>query len=152
MSKSRPKVIMISSSGGHYEQLNMLKSLEEHYDLVWITEKTNYESKANYYLKQTGSNDKLYIIKMLWILLKSLGIWLKERPDFIITTGAIVAIPIALMAKIMRKKVIYIESFARIENSSKTGRFFYKFADLFIIQWESLRNEYPNATYGGSIY
>ena len=28
----------------------------------------------------------------------------------------------------------------------------YKHADLFIIQWESLKEVYPDAVYGGSIY
>ncbi|MGO1470878.1 MAG: PssD/Cps14F family polysaccharide biosynthesis glycosyltransferase [Tissierella sp.] len=152
MNNSKPKIIMISSSGGHYEQLSMLKSLEEMYDLVWITEKTTYKSKADYYFLQTGTTDKFYLLKMIWISIQSLHIWIKEKPDFIISTGAILAIPISLLAKILKKKVIFIESFARIENSSKTGRFFYNFADLFIVQWETLKTEYPSAIYGGSIY
>ena len=28
----------------------------------------------------------------------------------------------------------------------------YKFADLFIVQWETLKKVYPNAVYGGGIY
>lgn len=152
MRKKHTKIIMISSSGGHYEQLNMLKNLEERYNLVWITEKTQYKSKADYYLTQTGTTDKFYVIKMLWILFQSLFIWFKERPDYVISTGAIIAIPISVIAKIFRKKVIFIETYARINNSSKTGRLFYKFADLFIVQWETLKKYYPKSKFGGSIY
>lgn len=148
----KAKIIMISSSGGHYEQLSMLKSLEEKYNLIWITEKTKYKSKADYYLFQTGTTDKLYLLKMIWIFLRSLFIWIKERPDYVVTTGAIIAIPISLIAKVFRKKVIFIETYARIENSSKTGRFFHKFADLFIVQWEKLEKHYPKSKFGGSIY
>lgn len=150
--KKKKKLIMISSSGGHYEQLRTLQSLEEKYDLVWITEKTKYKSPADYYVFQTGTTDKLYLLKLFVIAIKVIYIWLKERPDAVISTGAMVAIPISLLAKLLRKKVVFIESFARVEDSSKTGRLFYKFADLFIVQWETLKNHYPDAKYGGSIY
>ena len=77
---------------------------------------------------------------------------LEEKPDVILTTGAAVAIPMCIIGKIFGKKVIYIESYARINSPNKTGKLIYKFADLFIIQWEELRRFYPKAVYGGAIY
>ena len=62
------------------------------------------------------------------------------------------AIPICIYAKLFGKKIIYIESMARINSPSATGKLVYKFADLFIIQWEELRKFYPKAVYGGVIY
>ncbi len=58
----------------------------------------------------------------------------------------------AFLAKLFGKKLIYIESFARVYDGSKTGKLLYKYADLFIVQWESLKEVYPKAIYGGSIY
>ena len=55
--EKRLKVCLISSSGGHYEQLQMLKKLGEKYDIFWVTEKTKYSGNANYYLHQTGLKD-----------------------------------------------------------------------------------------------
>ena len=52
----------------------------------------------------------------------------------------------------MRKKIIYIESFARVDNASLTGKLFYKIADVFIVQWEELLKIYPKAIYGGGIF
>lgn len=151
MSKKQ-KVIMVSSSGGHYEQLLQLKKWSEKYDATWVTEKTKYQSPADYYVMQMGSNDRFFFFKFIILFLHVLYIWIKEKPDFIITTGALVAVPFGVLAKIIKKKIIFIESFARVSNSSKTGRFFYKRADLFIVQWETLLEEYPEAIYGGSIY
>ncbi|MFL2079863.1 PssD/Cps14F family polysaccharide biosynthesis glycosyltransferase [Marinilactibacillus psychrotolerans] len=148
----KKKVCLISSSGGHYEQLKMLDTLKEDYDIFYITEKTSYKNKANYYLIQTGCKDKLYILKMSLNLLKSIYIFLKERPYAVVTTGSMVAIPISLIAKLFRRKLVYIESFARVTDSSKTGRFLYNYADLFIVQWETMKEVYPNAVYGGSLY
>lgn len=148
----RIKICLISSSGGHYEQLKMLKRLEEKYDIFWITEATDYKSDADYYLIQTGLKDKLYVIKMMKNLFKSLIIWIKEKPDYVITTGTMVALPMSFFSKLFRKKLVYIETYARVYDGTKAGRLMYKFADLFIVQWESLKEIYPNATYGGSIY
>lgn len=82
----------------------------------------------------------------------SLKIWVKEKPDLVITTGTMVAIPLAIYSKMFNKKLIYIETYARVYDGTKAGKLMYKYADLFIIQWESLKEIYPNAIYGGSIY
>ena len=152
MYNKRKKLCLISSSGGHYEQLKMLEPLSENNDVFWVTEYTSYDSDADYYLIQTGLKDKCFLIKMMLNFIRSLRIWFKEKPDFVITTGTMVAIPMALLSKIFRKKLIYIESFARVYDGSRTGKLMYKYADLFIIQWESLKEVYPKAVYGGSIY
>lgn len=152
LKKERYKICLISSSGGHYEQLKMLSPLSRKNDLFWVTEKTRYVSTADYYLIQTGLRDKLFPLKMLMNLLKTIIIWYKERPDFVITTGSLIVLPMALLAKFFRKEIIYIESFSRINNGSRTGQLMYRYADLFIVQWETLKKIYPNAVYGGSIY
>lgn len=146
------KICLVSSSGGHYEQLRMLKKLEEKYDIFFITEKTDYKMEADYFLPQTGSNDKKFIFKMLLNTVQSLKIWIKEKPDVVITTGTVVAIPLSFLAKITGRKLVYIETFARVYDGTKAGKLMYKFADLFIIQWETLENIYPDAVYAGSIY
>lgn len=150
--KKRVKICLISSSGGHYEQLRMLKSLSRNFESTWITEKTKYPSDADFYLIQTGSKDKLYIIKMFINFVISLFLWVRLRPDYVITTGTMIVIPMVLIAKLFHKKVIYIETFARVKDGTKTGKFIYKYADLFIVQWIELLKVYPNAVYGGSIY
>lgn len=150
--EKRKKICLISSSGGHYEQLKMLSPLEKNNDVFWITEMSDYSSKADYYLYQTGSKDKLFPFKMVANLFKCLRIWHKEKPDYMITTGTMIVIPMAFLTKLFNKKLIYIETFARVYDGTRTGKLMYKYADLFVIQWESLKVIYPNATYGGGIY
>ena len=145
-------ICMISSSGGHLEQLRMLRPLGEKHDLFWVTEKTDYKADADYYLTPTGSNDPLFPFRMLGNSFKTLGFWLKKRPDVVITTGAFIAVPVCLLAKLLGKKVIYIESFARVMDGNRTSKLIYKFADLFIYQWEQLAEIYPKGIYGGGIY
>ena len=61
-------------------------------------------------------------------------------------------IPICLIAKFNRKKLIYIESYAKVSSGTETGHFLYKYADRFYIQWKALRKVYPDGRYVGGIY
>ena len=151
--KKRKKICFVSSSGGHYEQLRCLKPLLDKYDGFFATEKTGFNKvDAKYSLISTGSNDKLVLLKMCIMFFQAAIIWIKERPTCVVTTGSLICIPFWLLCRVFRKKIVYIETFARVHDGSKAGKFMYKHADLFIVQWESMLEVYPNAIYGGSIY
>ena len=93
------KICFIASTGGHFEQLMMLKPLMNKYESFIVTEKTNYsviKSNKVYYLRQVNRNEKKYIIEMIYNFFTSLKIFLKERPDFVISTGALATIPMCL--------------------------------------------------------
>ena len=154
MNKKKPKVLFISSSGGHFEQLKMLKPLMDKYDSIIITEKMLSAGKADYYMIQISHTDKLVFFKLLADMLKAIMIWIKEKPEYVISTGSMIFLPFAFLARVTKKKIVFIETFATLNNGTLTGNFIYKhrWADLFIIQWESLRSVYPEAVYGGSIY
>ena len=151
------KIFLISSSGGHFEQLLMLRKLEKNHKVFIVTEKTKYnkkDKKINHYVMQVNRKEPLFIIKMILIMFKSLYIFIKERPDVIISTGVLAAIPMIFIGHIFKKKVIYIESFAKINSPTMTGKLVYKknLADQFYVQWESMLEFYPNAIYKGGIY
>ena len=63
--KKNVKICFAASSGGHYEQLMMLKPLMEKYDSFVITEKTDYSAEAKgektYYMKQVNRREKDFI-------------------------------------------------------------------------------------------
>lgn len=149
------KVCFTASSGGHFEQLTMLNPLIKKYQSFVITEKTNYEINLKeqiYYVDQINRHEKSFLFKFIKLFIKSLKIYLKEKPDVIISLGALSTFPICIIGKFFGKKVIFIESFAKVTSPTLTGKLVYKFADLFIVQWEDLKKIYPKSTYGGGIY
>lgn len=152
----KKKIGFVASSGGHFEQLMMLKPLTKKYDSFILTEKTKYSPKIDntriYFVKQINRKERNTFFKLISIFFVSLNVFFKEKPDVIITTGVLATIPICLIAKLFRKKVIYIESFAKITSPTKTGKFMYRFADQFYVQWETMLKYYPNAIYIGGIY
>ena len=149
------KICFTASSGGHLEEILGLVSLNDRYSSFLITEKTDFKPNVwhekIYTVPAVNRQDFFCYLKLLVILFKSFIIFLSEKPDVVISTGALMTVPVCLLAKIMKKKVVFVESIARVSSGSAAGLFLYRFADLFIIQWESLRNIYPNAVFGGKI-
>lgn len=150
------KVIFAASSGGHLEQLLMLRPLMEKYDSVFVTEKTEYSvgdiNQKTYYLKQINRKELLFPIKLLINFAISLRIILKEKPKVIITTGVLAIIPLALLVKATGGKLVYIESFAKVTSQTLSGKLLYRYADQFYVQWEEMLQFYPDAIYLGGIY
>lgn len=147
------KVIFISSTGGHFNELLKLKPMFEKYDYHIITEK----DKTNEYLKQEygekilylpyGTRSKIfsYIFKYIYLCIKTIYYYAKIRPQYIVTTGTHTAGPMCYLGKIFGSKIIYIETFANVSRKTATGRLVYPIADLFIVQWEEMLKIYPKA-------
>lgn len=156
MSKEKKKICFAASSGGHFEQIMMLKPLMEKYDSFLITEKTTYKTEVKgikmYYMHQVNRREKWFLLEMIGNLFRSLIVFIKERPDVVITTGVLAMIPICLFAKLFGKKLIYIESFAKVTTPTETGKLMYKYADQFYVQWPQMKEVYPDAIYLGGIY
>lgn len=150
--RKKPCICLVSSSGGHWEQLQKLYPLVKKYDGFLVTEKTNFPARAHYFMIQTDLKDKLMIPKMIVNAIRSVLIWIKERPDFVVTTGTMVAYPFYLLSVIFHKKFIFIETFGRADMPTVAGKKMEKHSDLFIVQWESQVKHYKKAVYGGCLY
>lgn len=156
MSHKRIKICFAASTGGHYEQLLMLKPLMDQHNSFVITEETTYNTevkgKKMYYMKMVNRKEASFLPRMLVNVFRSLKIYLQERPNVVICTGVLAMIPICLIAKMAGKKLVYIESFAKVTSPTLTGKLLYRFADRFYVQWPQMLEIYPNAIYVGGIY
>lgn len=150
------KICFVSSSGGHWEELMCLKPITDNYNSFFVTEEGGQAQDSSipliYTLPQINRHEKYFCIHFLKIFFKARMILKKERPNVIITTGALVSFPFCVLSKLYDCKLIYIESFARVKDASLTGKLAYKLADLFLVQWETLLDIYPNAKYVGGIF
>lgn len=150
------KICFAASSGGHFEQLMMLRPLMDKYGSFILTEKTQYDVSVKGIrvrkVSQINRKERLFFFKFIGVAIKSFFIFVKERPTVIITTGVLATIPMCLIMKFFRRKLIYIESFAKVTSPTESGKLLYKYADRFYVQWESMREFYPNAICVGGIY
>lgn len=134
-----------------------LKSIAKENDSFFVTEnggqmKEAYGIGKIYGVPQINRQEKHFLAHFLKLFGTAYNILKAEQPDVIITTGALMAYPFCVLGKLKGEKVIYIESFARVTGKSLTGRLVYPFADLFLVQWESLKLLYPKAKYVGGIF
>lgn len=149
------KICCISSHGGHLHELEeALKDVDQS-RMYWVTYKTKHtqmvmerKHRKCYFIIDPVTNKLLFgvnAIQSLWHLMI-------ERPNVVISTGAGMAFPtLFLSKKIFRAKIIYIESAAAVVDATKTARMVYPMSDLFLIQWEGLKTEFPNAIFTGGV-
>ena len=146
--RKRVKVCVVCSAGGHLtEALLAVHSLTEEYYLITFRQKhvgTRLSGKKVYFVIDPHTS----MLKFMVNCVQSLWLFLWKRPKVIITTGAGIALSTCLIAKLFRAKLLVIETGARVTTPSRTGRLLYKYADVFIVQWEPLLLVYPKAIYG----
>ena len=152
MLKKNSILCVVCSAGGHLtEAMLAVEKLE--FPKFYVTYKLPHTDQSlaeleYYYI--TNPHDNLF--KFPINFLQSLRIYLKKRPKFILSTGSGMAIATCLIGKIFNSKIIYIETGARIQTPSKTGKLLYFFSDLFIVQWKPLLKFYPKAVFGGLLF
>ena len=149
------KIAIVGSSGGHLTHMYMLKDFWSKHDRFWVTfDKTDANSllkdEKKYWCYYPTNRNIKNLIKNTFLAFKVLR---KEKPDLIISSsGAAVSIPFFLLGKLMGKKLVYVEVFDRIDKPTVSGKFCYKLADKFIVQWEEQLKVYPKAINLGSIF
>ncbi len=156
MKKRKLRVCFAASSGGHLLELMMLGPLMDQYDSFLVTEKTAYRVALKgmrcHGLLQVNRREWLCIPKLIVNTFYSLVICLVERPDVVVCTGVLATIPLCLLCKLFGKKLVFIESYAKVKTPTLTGKLLYHFADRFYVQWQELLEFYPKAIHVGGIY
>lgn len=155
--KSAPKLLAISSPGGHWIQLTRLcAGLEDRYQIVYAmpaalftsttpterdgtsvpTERSRSERKV-YSVTDVSADDKWRLIPCS---LQVLYILLKERPKAILSTGAAPGAIAIWLGSLLGIRTIWVDSIANVKQLSKAGKLAQKRADVFLTQWEHLSN------------
>lgn len=125
----------------------------------WQGIKHFFVSDARSNALELSKKEKVYFVecprrnplKLLLNSFQSLKVFMKEKPDVVISTGADTAIATCVIAKAFGKKLIFVESLARISSPSLSGKIAYPIADLFFVQWSQNLNFFPKAVFAGSV-
>lgn len=156
MNEKKINVCFAASAGGHLEQLMMLKKVMNEYNSFILTEKLKYDIVDNemdiQYVNHINRKEFGWVLKFIKVFFQSIIIFAKKKPDCIICTGVLAMIPMCIICKIFGCHVVYIESFAKSNSPTETGKLLYKFADNFYVQWESMKKFYPKAKCLNGIY
>lgn len=148
------KVMLVCNKGGHYSELMCLKSCWDGIAEPWMVSDNRNACLdfGNSYLEFEAFNYSRKKFRAFVGNCKyALRLCRKIRPDYVVSTGAGIAVPVMLAAKLCGAKLVFIESRARVYSRSKTGRILYPFCDTFIVQWPELLEVYGDkAEYFGT--
>lgn len=145
------KLFIACNPGGHITEMLFLKEAFEGHDVVFLTYE-NATTQEFPYKIHTIKRIDVSVREMVKSFFKIFVIMKKEHPDIIISTGGEIAIPVFIIGKLMRIKMVFIESWCRVKTKSGAGRIAYYLADVFLVQWPNLTTTYgKKARYEGSV-
>jgi UDP-N-acetylglucosamine:LPS N-acetylglucosamine transferase len=145
-------ICIAASAGGHLTEALQLKE-------AWKNKKHFFISDNRVNATHLAKKEKVYFItparrnffNFTKGLIETTKIFVKENPSTIISTGAEIGFPAMLLGFLLGKKVIYIESIARINSPSLTGKLVYPLVKDFYVQWPEGKKFFPKAKYVGAV-
>ena len=149
---STRRVLFVSSSGGHWVQLRRIRRAFDGWSQYYACTNAGYRSTVDpderfFGVPEATRWNKLRLVYqalvVLWILLRT-------RPEVVVSTGASPGFFAMLFGRLLRRKTIWVDSIANVDEMSLSGQQAGHFADLWLTQWRHLaRPEGPK--YFGSL-
>jgi len=154
------KVIAISSAGGHWVQLQRLRPAWDGCQVTYVTTNKGYKPRvmAEAEKRQQMPPD-FYVVpdanrwqkfRLIWQMLKIAAIFVKVRPDAVISTGAAPGYFALRIGKLIGARTIWVDSIANAEEMSLSGQKAGAHADIWLTQWQHLAKTY-GPRYEGSV-
>jgi len=145
--------LLACSNGGHLAQLHQLESWWSEHERLWLTFDTadarsvlaGEQVEICHHPTTRNIKNMVKNFGLSWRLFRSF------EPDVIVSTGAGVAFPAFLVAKLRRVPTVYVEVFDRVDSATMTGRLCHPISDLFAVQWEEQRSVYPKGELVGRL-
>lgn len=147
------RLLLVCSNGGHLGQLHKLRPWWGNCQRTWVTFD---KADARHLLAGEQVRWGYYpTTRNLVNLLRNFGlavrIMLRERPDVVVSTGAGVALPFFVLARLLGVRTVYLEVFDRLDSATLTGRLCRPFTDVFCLQWEEQKVAYPRGVVVGPV-
>ncbi len=158
------RVLVVLGEGGHtVEMIRLVNLLGPRYTYMYMVVKEEklserkiripgpiYRINRPQWKVEPAWKVALRYLRLTW---QSLVILLRARPHVILQSGPGLAVPVSVLGKLFGARVIYVENGARVRHPSKSGRFMYRIADLFFVQWPELQEEvFPESIYAGMLH
>ena len=149
----RIRVALVSSAGGHLFQLYQLQPWWRRQERLWVTfdmpdSRSLLEGEQVVWAHHPTTRNipnLLRNLRLAWATLRA------ARPDLVVSTGAGVAFPFFLVARLLGIKTTYIEVYDRIDLATLSGKLCYPLSDLFLLQWQEQQRLYPRGKVIGTL-
>jgi UDP-N-acetylglucosamine:LPS N-acetylglucosamine transferase len=149
----RPRVMFVASNGGHLAQLLGLQSWWSGRERVWVSfdkpdARSQLEGEEVVWAHWPTTRNLTNLVRNLVLAIRVLG---RDRPDVVVSTGAGVALPFFIAARLRRIPTVFIEVYDRMDSRSLSGRLCRPLSTEFLVQWPEQEKFYPGSTMVGPL-
>jgi Oligosaccharide biosynthesis protein Alg14 like len=139
MKKTRPKLMAVSSGGGHWVQLRRLAPVFDDFEVVYVTVVDSYRSQVpESRFHRVPDATRWNKFGLVLLALRTAWVIAVERPAVVLSTGAAPGYFAILFGRFFGARTIWIDSMANVENLSMSGAKAGRYADLWLTQWPHL--------------
>ena len=147
-------VLLVCSTGGHLLQLVALRPAWKDFARTWITfDKSDARSllagERVVFAHGPTNRSVRNLIRNVPIAWRTIS---RSRPAVVLTTGAGLAVPFAWVGRFYGARVVYVESFTRIQDVSLACKLISPVADRVYVQWPELIDRVPQARFRGTVF
>lgn len=137
----RLKIALVANAGGHLAELQAVAAAWEGSDIFYVTQRYPWTEGLKPAVLTPGLNVQRFptfkVILMLALASVVIAwVWVRRRPDVIVTTGGEIALPALWLGKLIFAKTIFIESYARTSGLSLAARAVAPVTDQLFVQHE----------------
>jgi UDP-N-acetylglucosamine:LPS N-acetylglucosamine transferase len=148
------RLLLVCSSGGHLTQLHVLEDWWRRHDAHWVTFDTEHartllEDQPTTWAFHPTTRNIPNLLRNFGVAFRTIR---RERPDVVISTGAGVALPFFLLARLFGVRTAYLEVYDRITLPTLTGRLCAPLTDVFMLQWPEQQSNYPQGVVVGQVF
>ncbi|MGH3497054.1 MAG: UDP-N-acetylglucosamine--LPS N-acetylglucosamine transferase [Nocardioidaceae bacterium] len=150
---STHRILFVCSSGGHLSQLWALRPWWRNHERVWVTFDTpdatsllEGEQVVRAFHPTTRN-----LVNLARNAALSRRVLAEHQPTLVVSTGAGVALPFFVQARLRQIPTMYLEVYDRLDSTTMTGRLCRPFTSSFCVQWPEQQALYPGSEVVGAV-
>ncbi len=148
---SSKKIIAIASGGGHWQQLMLMRPAFAGQQVLFLTTLAGlpeqFDATPARIIPDCNRDEKRQILRCANALLR---LMIRERPDVVISTGALPGVMALALGRLFGARTIWVDSVANAEEMSMSGKLAKRVAHLWMSQWDHVAQE-AGAEYAGAV-
>ncbi|HUR86697.1 MAG TPA: glycosyltransferase [Solirubrobacteraceae bacterium] len=141
------RAFLVATPGGHLDLLLALEPSFERFRRVWVVSPGSTADALAARGEEVRLLPRFHGLSLRNALRSVSGIChaMRDRPRLIVTSGSGSVVPYCLVSRMLGSHLVFLETMARIEGPSSTGRLLARVSKVVLVQWPEMRRFYPRA-------
>lgn len=158
--KQHPKVLAVSSGGGHWTELRRLRPAWDGARVDYVVTDTAYGAEIAAEPRHPEAHrSRVFTVpdanasqkpRLVLLALRTFWVVMRVRPDVVISTGAAPGYFAIRFGKMFGARTVWVDSIANAEDMSVSATLARRYSDLWLTQWPHIARE-TGAEYAGAV-